>query len=400
MSNKPGREIALGITGGIGAYKTPELIRLLLRQQVQVTALLTRNAEAFVTPLTLQTVTGRPVIRDLYDLAAGGDVEHIALSRRIGLLVVAPATAATLARFAHGLSEDFLSTFYLAVPCPVLMAPSMNTRMLQHPATQANLALLRERGVRLLEPGVGELACGEQGSGRLPELGDIVQEVLRLLDRRDAWADETVLVTAGPTREYLDPARVLTNPSSGRMGYAVAEEAQRRGARVILVSGPTALPTPWGVECIRVETTEAMRCAVLEALPRSTLVIKAAAPADFRPVRSGKEKAPKASLSRLELEPTPDILSEVSRQKNGRFVVGFAAGTADFLDSARRKLSDKQLDLVVANRIDEPGSGFESQTNRVVFLGADGEAETLGLMSKREVAIRLLDRIEALRTRR
>ena len=397
MSDKPAREIALGICGGIAAYKIPELIRLLARERVQVTPILTRNAEAFVTPLTLQTVSGRAVIRDLYDLSAGADVEHIALSRRIGLLLIAPATAATLARLAHGLASDFLSTFTLAVPCPVLVAPSMNTRMLLHPATQANLEMLRRRGVRLLEPGVGALACGEEGSGRLTDLPEIVSEVTRLLDRRDSWSRETILVTAGPTREYLDPARVLTNPSTGKMGYAVAEEALRRGARVILVSGPTALPAPWGAECVRVETTEAMRAAVLQALPRCSMVIKAAAPADFRPASTTPDKAPKETLKRIDLEPTPDILAEVARRKDGRFVVGFAAGTGDFVQAAKRKLAEKGLDLVVANRVDEPGSGFAGEDNRVVVVGADGSEEAWPSMSKREVAGRLLDRIEALR---
>ena len=237
MPDSTSREIVLGITGGIGAYKAVEIIRLLVKSDVGVTAILTRNAEAFVTPLTIQTLSGRPVIRDLYDLSVGGDIEHIALSRRISLLVVAPATAGTLARFAHGLAQDFLSTFFLAVACPVLVAPSMNTRMLQNPATLENLAVLRARGVRVMEPDAGSLACGEEGSGRLPEPGRIVSEILRHLDRRAFWSGQTVLVTAGPTREFLDPTRTLTNPSTGRMGYAVAEEAALRGARVILVSG-------------------------------------------------------------------------------------------------------------------------------------------------------------------
>ena len=397
MSDRPHREIALGISGGIGAYKAPELVRELVRSGVKVSAIPTPNAEAFVTPLTLQTLTGEPVIRGLYDLASGTDVEHIALSRRIGLLAVAPATAATLARFAQGLAQDFLSTFFLAVSCPVLVAPSMNTRMWLHPATQANVTLLRNRGVRVLEPGVGELACGETGSGRLPEPREIAAEILRLLERRESWSGETVLVTAGPTREYLDPARILTNPSTGRMGYAVAEEALLRGAKVILVSGPSTLSEPWGAEVIRVETTEEMRTAVMQALPRSTWVIKAAAPADFRPRNPSPKKSPKDTLSRLELEATPDILSEIVRLKNGQKVVGFSAGTSDYLEAARRKMEEKGLDLVVANRVDEPGAGFGVPTNRVVILAADGSEEALPLLSKREVAARLLDRLESMR---
>ncbi|PYQ12151.1 MAG: bifunctional phosphopantothenoylcysteine decarboxylase/phosphopantothenate--cysteine ligase CoaBC [Acidobacteria bacterium] len=397
MSNKPGREIALGICGGIGAYKTPELVRQLVRSGVQVTVILTKHAEAFVTPLTLQTLTGRAVVRELYDLSAGGDVEHIALSRRISLLAVAPATAATLARFAHGSAQDFLSTFFLAVSCPVLMAPSMNTRMLLHPATQANLAVLKSRGIMLMEPEAGELACGEMGSGRLPEPEAIAHEILRCLSRGETWAGETVLVTAGPTREYVDPARVLTNPSSGRMGYAVAEEAIQRGARVVLISGPSSLAAPWGAELVRVETTEEMRRAVLEALPRSTIVIKAAAPADFRPSLASREKVAKGKLTRLELEPTPDILAEIAGWKNGQLVVGFSAGTGDYAESARRKLREKRLDLVVANPVDEPGVGFAAENNRVILIAADGSEQALPLISKREVAARLLDRIESIR---
>ncbi len=395
MPDKPGREIALGVSGGIGAYKVPELVRLLVKEEIGVQVILTRNAESFVTPLTLQVLSGRPVIRDLYDLASGADVEHIALARRIGLLAVAPATASLLARFAHGYAPDFLSTFFLAVSCPVLVAPSMNTRMLLHPATQENLALLRGRGVRVIEPGVGSLACGEEGAGRLPDPSELLREILRSLDRREFWLRQTVLVTAGPTREYVDPARVITNPSTGKMGYAVAEEAALRGARVILVSGPSTLPDPWGAEVTRVETTDEMREAVLAALSRCTIVVKAAAPADFRPAFPSREKAPKSSLpASLSLEPTPDILAEIGRRKEGRFLVGFAAATSDLLESARTKLKEKGLDLVVGNEVGRPGSGFSSETNRAILVGADGSAESLPLLTKREVAARLLDRIE------
>jgi len=396
MPDRPVREIALGVSGGIGAYKVPELVRLLVKADVGVHVILTRNAENFVTPLTLQVLSGRPVIRDLYDLSGGVDVEHIALSRRIGLLAVAPATASVLARFAHGLALDFLSTFFLAVECPVLVAPSMNTRMLLHPATRENLAILRARGVRVMEPGVGALACGEEGSGRLPAPGEIFEEIVRQLDRREFWTRQTVLVTAGPTREYLDPARVITNPSTGKMGYAVAEEAVLRGARVLLVSGPSMLPDPWGAEVVRVETTEEMRRAVLEALPGVTVVVKAAAPADFRPRHASSEKAPKGDLpSTLAIEPTPDILAEIGSRKEGRYLVGFTAATTGLLDAARAKLRQKHLDLVVANEIGKPDAGFGSDTNRVVLLAPDGTAEALPLLSKREVAARLLDRIEA-----
>ena len=394
MKDKGAREIALGVTGGIAAYKAAEVVRLLARAAVGVTVILTRNAESFITPLTLQALSGRRVIRDMHDLSEGGDIEHITLSRNIGLLAVVPATASTLARFAQGFSEDFLSAFFLAVSCPVLVAPSMNSRMYRHPATQQNLAVLRGRGVRVLEPDTGSLACGEEGIGRLPDPEKIVSEILRILGRREFWSRQTVLVTAGPTREFLDPMRILTNPSTGRMGYAVAEEAAIRGAGVILVSGPSALPEPWGAKMIRVEATEEMRRAVLEALPRATIVIKAGAPADFRPIESSREKTPKGSLS-LALEPTPDILAEIGARKEGRYLVGFAAETGEIRARALAKLREKNLDLVVANQVGRPDSGFASETNQVTFLSARGEEESLPLLSKREVAVRLLDRIEA-----
>jgi phosphopantothenoylcysteine decarboxylase / phosphopantothenate---cysteine ligase len=394
MPDNPPREIALGVSGGIGAAKVPELVRLLVKADIGVHVILTKNAESFVTPMTLQVLSGRPVIREMYDLSTGADIEHIALGRNIALLAVAPATASLLARFAHGLALDFLATFYLAAACPVLVAPSMNTRMLLHPATRENLALLRSRGVRILEPDAGALACGEEGAGRLPEPSRIAEEILRQLDLRAFWARQTVLVTAGPTREYLDPARVVTNPSTGKMGFAVAEEAVLRGARTVLVSGPSALPDPWGAEMIRVETTEEMHRAVLEALPRATVVIKAAAPADFRPAHPSREKAPKGSLpATLELEPTVDILSEIGRRKEGRFLVGFSAGTGDLLEQARTKMRQKSLDLVVANAVGGADAGFGADTNRVLLVAPEGE-EALPLLSKREVAVRLLDRIE------
>ncbi len=396
MPDRPVREIALGVSGGIGAYKVPELVRLLVKADVGVHVILTRNAEYFVTPMTLQVLSGRPVIRDLFELSGRADVEHIELSRRIGLLAVAPATASVLSRFAHGLALDFLSTFYLAVECPVLVAPSMNTRMLLHPATGENLAILRSRGVRVMEPAAGALACGEEGSGRLPEPKEIFQEIVRHLDRREFWTRQTVLVTAGPTREYLDPARVITNPSTGKMGFAVAEEAALRGAKVRLISGPSMLPDPWGAEVVRVETTEEMRRAVLEALPGSTVVVKAAAPADFRPSRPSPEKGPKGEMpAAVAIEPTPDILAEIGPRKEGRYLVGFTAATADLLVNARAKMRQKHLDLVVANEIGKPGAGFGSDTNRAVLVAPDGTEESLPLLSKREVAARLLDRIEA-----
>jgi phosphopantothenoylcysteine decarboxylase/phosphopantothenate--cysteine ligase len=395
MPDKAHREIALGVTGGIGAYKVPDLVRLLVKAEVGVHVILTRNAESFVTPLTLQVLSGHPVIREMYDLTAGADIEHIALGRRIGLLAVAPATASVLARFAHGLAPDFLSTFFLGVACPVLVAPSMNTRMLLHPATQHNLALLRSRGVRILEPDSGALACGEEGSGRLPPPEQIAGEILRQLDRGDFWSRQSVLVTAGPTREFIDPARVITNPSTGKMGFAVAQEAALRGAQVVLVSGPSLLPDPWGAEVLRVETTEEMRAVVLQRLSAATIVIKAAAPADFRPAHPSIRKTPKETHSgRLELEPTPDILAEVGLGKMGRFVVGFTAATENLVESARQKMRDKNLDLMVANEVGRPDAGFGSDTNRVILVPPDGPEEPLPLLSKREVAVRLLDRIE------
>ncbi|MGO9648889.1 MAG: bifunctional phosphopantothenoylcysteine decarboxylase/phosphopantothenate--cysteine ligase CoaBC, partial [Terriglobales bacterium] len=325
-------KVALGVSGGIAAYKAAEIVRLLQERGIRVQVIMTRAAQEFVRPLTFAALSGEKVITDMF--AAGNEqpnidsaVEHIAVAQSIDALLVAPATADVLARFAQGISSDFLSTLYLATTAPVVVAPAMNVNMWNHPATQANLEILKKRGVRVIEPGEGYLACGMTGPGRLAENELIVAATLEALGASQELAGETVLITAGPTREKIDPVRYLTNRSSGRMGYALAEAALRRGARVLLVSGPTALTPPGAAEVTRVESAEEMRQAVLRLLPQATIVIKTAAVADYRPKSAASQKIKRTGPMSLELEPTADILSEVARHKQSQIVVGFAAET-------------------------------------------------------------------------
>src|SRR5271154_2357020 len=341
-------KVALGVTGGIAAYKAAEIVRLLQDRGIRVQVVMTRAAQEFVRPLTFAALSGEKVITDIFgsDSESGsGDaqpnvesaIEHIAVAQAIDALLVAPATADVLARFAQGIANDFLSTLYLATAAPVVVAPAMNVNMWNHPATQANLEILRKRGVRIVEPGDGYLACGMIGSGRLAENEKIVTAVMEALGASQDLAGETVLVTAGPTREKIDPVRYLTNRSSGRMGYAIAEAALRRGARVLLVSGPTAIAAPGAAEVTAVETAEEMRAAVLKLLPESTVVIKTAAVADFRPRAASDQKIKRKGDVTLELEPTADILTAVTRLKTSQVVVGFAAETENVLENARKK---------------------------------------------------------------
>ena len=406
-------EIVLGVTGGIAAYKAAEVVRGLRRAGAGVTVVMTSHAEKFITPLTLQTLSGRRVITSHFDLAApgadAGDVEHIGLARDCGLLLIAPATASILAKMAHGLADDFLSTFYLAVTCPVMVAPAMNTKMWEHPATRENLARLKRRGVIVVDPEVGPLASVNEGvgAGRLASPEVIVTRALDVT----GWpargpvgaglSGMSVLVTAGPTREALDPVRYLSNPSTGKMGFAVAEAARDLGATVVLVTGPTSLPDPPGMTTLRVESARQMREAVMQRLPDCSVVVKAAAVSDFRPAREQRQKAKKdeAELT-LALERTPDILSEIAKAKGKRFLVGFAAETEDLVKNARRKLADKHLDLIVANKVatekGRSGNGaFGAGTNEVVILGKDGMMERWPRMPKTEVAARLVALIAA-----
>ena len=365
-------KIVLGVSGGIAAYKAAEIVRLLQDRGIRVQVVMTRAAQEFVRPLTFAALSGEKVITDLFATESGdapanveSAIEHIAVAQAIDALVVVPATADVLARFAQGIASDFLTTLYLATTAPVVVAPAMNVNMWNHAATRGNVEILRQRGVRIVEPGEGYLACGMTGAGRLAENEAIVAAVMEASGAAQDLAGETVLVTAGPTREKIDPVRYLTNRSSGRMGYAIAEAALRRGARVLLVSGPTAIAAPGAAELTRVETADEMRDAVLKLLPESTVVIKTAAVADFRPKTASAQKIKRKGATTLELEPTADILSEVARRKTSQVVVGFAAETENVLENARKKLAWKALDAIVVNDVSREGIGFDSNRNAV-----------------------------------
>jgi len=393
-----GKTILLGVTGGIAAYKAVELLRLYVKAGASVHVIMTKSACEFVAPLTFQTLSGHPVHTELFDLLQEMEIGHIALADRADLVVVAPATANIIGKVAAGLADDLLTTTLMATKSPVLFVPAMNVNMYENPLYRQNEARLKAAGYHLLEPASGFLACGWEGKGKLPEPSVIFEETLRLLAPQDL-AGETLLVTAGPTREEVDPVRFISNHSSGKMGYAVARAARQRGARVILVSGPVALTSPPGVELVPVESARQMREAVLARLPEATVVIKAAAVADYRPATPAEAKLKKDKLERLnlELEKNPDILREVGACKGTRLLVGFAAETDDLLANAERKLKEKNLDLIVANDVTEEGAGFNVDTNIVRFLYRDGTVEELPRLSKHEVAHRLLDRVVALR---
>jgi phosphopantothenoylcysteine decarboxylase/phosphopantothenate--cysteine ligase len=398
-------KIALGVSGGIAAYKAAEIVRLLQDRGIHVQVVMTAAAQEFVRPLTFAALSGEKVITGMFGSGSGDEqanvesaIEHIAIAQAIDALVVAPATADVLARFAQGIANDFLSTLYLATTAPVVVAPAMNVNMWNHAATQANLEILRKRGVRIVEPGSGYLACGMTGAGRLAENETIVAAVMEALGAAQDLAGETVLVTAGPTREKIDPVRYLTNRSSGRMGYAIAEAALRRGARVLLVSGPVAIAAPDAAELTQVETTEEMLAAVLKFLPEATVVIKTAAVADFRPKAAAVQKIKRKGEMTLELEPTADILAEVARRKTAQIVVGFAAETENVLENARKKLASKSLDAIVVNDVSREGIGFDSDRNAVTII-SQSEVVEVPETSKWEVAHRVLDQVVKLRKR-
>ena len=386
-------KIALGVTGGIAAYKAAEILRLLQDRGFQVQVIMTRAAQEFVRPLTFAALSGQKVITDMFaghEPNVDSAVEHISVAESIEALLVAPATADMLAKFAHGQADDFLSTLYLATKAPVIVAPAMNVNMWNHGATQENLATLRARGVRVVEPGSGYLACRMVGAGRLAENEAIVEAVLQTVAVKRDLAGETFLITAGPTREPLDPVRFLSNRSSGKMGYAMAEAAARRGAKVILVTGPTALTLPSGIETIAVETAAEMLKAVMRHLPNASVVIKAAAVADYRPKSVAAQKMKGKKAFALELEPNPDIAAEVSAQRKGQVLIGFAAETENVLENARRKLASKKLDAIIANDISQPGIGMDSDRNAVTIITHDDVIE-VPEASKSEVAERILD---------
>jgi phosphopantothenoylcysteine decarboxylase/phosphopantothenate--cysteine ligase len=389
-----GKRILLGVTGSIAAYKAVELLRELMKREAEVQVVMTEAATRFVAPLSFETLSRQPVLLDMFTLAYGSQIGHIAATARADLFVIAPATANTIAKLAHGLADDFLANIYLASRCPVLVAPAMDSDMYQHAAVQENLARLRGRGIHVVGPASGELASGLVGPGRLVEPAEIVEAIEKLLAPSGDLAGEVVLVTAGPTREPLDPVRYISNRSSGKMGYAVAEGAARRGARVILVSGPTALPPPREVQVVQVETAQEMYDAVLAHLEATTVVIKAAAVADYRPKQVARQKIKKDErVPEVTLESTPDILAEVGKRKGRRILVGFAAETHDLVANARKKLQRKNLDLMVANDVSQPGAGFDADTNVVKILDAKGGVEELPLLPKPAVADRILDRV-------
>ena len=395
------RRILLAVSGGIAAYKVPELVRALDRAGHAVRCVLTEAATHFVSPLVLQALTREPARSSLLDPGEEGRIGHIDLADWAEAVVVAPATANVLAKLAAGIADDLVTTVLLATRAPVLVAPAMNVNMWEHPATQANLATLRARGVACVGPDAGTLACGWEGAGRMSEPAEIAGAVELLLGTR-SLAGEKVVVTAGGTREPIDGVRALVNRSSGKMGFALAAEAARRGAEVTLVAGPASLPTPAGVRRVDVETALEMRAAVRAELPHASVVVMAAAVADFRPADpvAGKLKkedlAPGAGLE-LRLVENPDILAEISRERGSRIVVGFAAESRDVIASARRKLARKGCDLLVANDVSRSDAGFESDRNAVALLSPDGQVEELPLLDKHEVAARIWDRIEKLR---
>src|SRR4030088_630 len=399
-------KIALGVSGGVAAYKAAEILRLLQDRGIRVQVVMTHAAQEFIRPLTFAALSGEKVITDMFGSGSGADaanvdsaIEHIAVAQSIDALVVVPATADVLARFAQGIANDFLSTLYLATTAPVVVAPAMNVNIWNHAATRANRETLRKRGVRIVEPGEGYLACGMTGSGRLAENETIVAAVMEALGASQDLVGETILITAGPTREKIDPVRYLTNRSSGRMGYALAEAALRRGARVFLVSGPTALTPPGGAEVKRVESAEEMRDAVLTLLPQASVVIKTAAVSDYRAKSPAPQKMKRKGAMTLELEATADILKEITLRKTGQIVVGFAAETENVLENARQKLAAKHLDAIVVNDVSREGVGFDSERNAVTIITHD-EVIEVPETTKWEVAQRVLDQIVHLRQHR
>lgn len=388
-------KVVLGVTGCIGAYKSALILRLLQKEGFDVLPVMTKSAQEFVGPLTLEKLSGHRVVTGLFD-EHDVSIEHISLARASSLLLVAPATANILGKFANGIADDFLSTLYLSTTTPVIVAPAMNVEMWRHPATQANIETLRGRGVVIVEPESGYLACGEEGEGRLADPEAIVQEVIALLRRGESLKGRKVLVTAGPTVEDLDPVRFISNRSSGKMGYAIAREAVVRGADVVLVSGPCSLKPPCGAVLVGVRSAAEMAAEVFARFSETDIVVMAAAVGDYRPVGVSQQKMKKSEgRVDLELESTVDILKCLGQRKSRQLLVGFAAESENIVEYARRKLQEKNLDLIVANVIAGPSSTFGSDHNQVVLVDSDGTEESLALLPKSRVAEILWSRIEA-----
>ena len=392
-----GKKIVIGVTGGIAAYKAAELVRLMVKEDALTSVAMTTNAARFVTPLTFEALSGNRVIWDMFGQEGTG-IEHIAWGQEADLIIIAPATANFIAKMAHGIADDFLSTMVLAAAAGILICPAMNSRMFLNPATQDNLSLLKERGFTVMEPGEGQLACHSEGQGRLPEPEEIMEQARILLSQKDL-SGLKILVTAGPTIEPIDPVRFISNRSTGKMGYAIAGAAVRRGASVTLVSGPVALPPPCGVTMCGVKTAEEMRQAVFDNRGNCDIIIKAAAVSDYRPKETAKQKIKKGadSLS-LELTKNPDILAQIgnSKDKFPCILVGFAAETEELLKNAKGKLKAKNLDMIVANDVSRKDTGFEADTNAVKIIYGNGKVEDSPLMKKIEVADLILDRVKIL----
>jgi phosphopantothenoylcysteine decarboxylase / phosphopantothenate---cysteine ligase len=400
VQNQRQPTVVLGVTGGIACYKSVELVRLLVKDNFVVQVIMSRGAMEFVTPLTFQTLSGRPVATETFNLTQESEIGHINLADSADIFVIAPATANVIGKLAAGIADDLLTTVLMATRAPALIAPAMNIHMYENPILQENLRKLRRVGYHLMEPAEGYLACGYEGKGRLPEPDKILEQIRRLLKKKDL-VGERLLITAGPNREPLDPVRYISNRSSGKMGYALARAGLRRGAEVTLISGPTELEPPSGARLVRVTTAEEMRHAVLDEFPRCTSVIMAAAVTDYRPVHRANKKIKRGKGPiELRLEPNPDILKELGARKDGKMLVGFAAETEELIANAEKKLTDKNLDVVVANNVTEAGGGFDVDTNVATILDRRGGRRALPLMSKDELADEILDHLIGLKSQR
>ncbi len=395
-----GKRVVLGVTGGIACYKAVELVRLLVQGGFTVHVIMTRDAQEFVTPLTFQTISGHPVTTELFNLNQESQIGHIYLADQADLLVIAPATANIIGKMACGLADDLLTTVVLATQAQVLVVPSMNVHMFENPVLQENVRKLQSHGYEIMDPAEGYLACGYEGKGRLPEPQEIMNKIQVLLRKKDL-VGERLLITAGPSRESLDPVRYISNRSSGKMGYALARVGSKRGADVTLISGPSSLTPPRGVCFVSVTTAAEMREAVLKVFPDSTLVLMAAAVTDYRPRKFSAQKLKRGDVPmELSLEPNPDILKELGTIKSGQTLIGFAAETEELIANAEKKLREKNLDMIVANNVTEVGSGFDVDTNRATILDHTGATDPLPLMSKEDLADRIYDHFIAFKNRK
>ncbi len=395
-----GKRIILGVTGSIAAYKAAEIVRRLKSANADASVVMTKGGMEFIAPLTLQTLSCNPVYTETFILQKDSRIAHIEMVKAADLFLIAPATANIIGKIAAGIGDDTLTTMVLSARCPVLIAPAMDSDMYENPIVQRNIAFLKERGYRFIEPEEGDLASGIIGKGRLADIEKIVSSVIDILVVKKDMKGEVVLVTAGPTREHIDPVRFISNRSTGKMGYAIAETAKNRGAEVILISGPTSLQRPAGVELINIVTADEMREEVKKNIERASIVVMAAAVSDYRPMKASKNKIKKIGRDiSLELTEVQDILAEIGRDKGNRIVVGFAAETCDIINNAMSKLEEKRLDMIVANDISNPDAGFEVNTNIVTIIDKDGMVTEPGKISKKDVAHRVFDRIVNLKRR-